>query len=264
MLLEPPVSDDATEARAAPRRPAGLTPVPSDLPTVGVRVSPGADRRLLVVAAELESGWTATVGGAPVAVVPAWGHLVGVPVGDAGGPVVVGRDDTARPAAPAPAAGARAVHGALGPALAHSPRLAVRLSGVTPRVTSVFDHLGFPCGDVETSVAFYTAAFAPLGMAVAVRIPTGPPGAPRSSACPRAAATPASGSPPAARSSRSCTSRSRRPDRAAVDAVHEAAVAHGAEVLHAPRIFPEYHPGYYAVFLRDPDGHNVEAVHHSF
>ena len=96
VLLEPPVSDDATEARAAPRRPAGLTPVPSDLPTVGVRVSPGADRRLLVVAAELESGWTATVGGAPVAVVPAWGHLVGVPVGDAGGPVVVGRDDTAR------------------------------------------------------------------------------------------------------------------------------------------------------------------------
>ncbi|GAA4757012.1 glycosyltransferase family 2 protein [Actinomycetospora chibensis] len=96
VLLEPPVSDDATEARAAPRRPAGLTPVPSDLPTVGVRVSPGADRRLLVVAAELESGWTATVGRAPVSVVPAWGHLVGVPVGDAGGPVVVGRDDTAR------------------------------------------------------------------------------------------------------------------------------------------------------------------------
>ncbi len=52
------------------------------------------------------------------------------------------------------------------------------------------------------------------------------------------------------------------PDRAAVDAVHEAAVAGGVEVLHAPREWPEYHPGYYAVFLRDPDGHNVEAVHH--
>ena len=36
----------------------------------------------------------------------------------------------------------------------------------------------------------------------------------------------------------------------------------GVEVLHAPREWPEYHPGYYAVFLRDPDGHNVEAVHH--
>jgi catechol 2,3-dioxygenase-like lactoylglutathione lyase family enzyme len=47
-----------------------------------------------------------------------------------------------------------------------------------------------------------------------------------------------------------------------VDAVHEAAVAAGVEVLHAPREWPEYHPGYYGVFLRDPDGHNVEAVHH--
>ncbi len=39
-------------------------------------------------------------------------------------------------------------------------------------------------------------------------------------------------------------------------------VAAGVEVLHEPREWPEYHPGYYAVFLRDPDGHNVEAVHH--
>jgi hypothetical protein len=39
-------------------------------------------------------------------------------------------------------------------------------------------------------------------------------------------------------------------------------VAAGAEILHAPREWPEYHPGYYGVFLRDLDGHNVEAVHH--
>jgi GT2 family glycosyltransferase len=96
VLLEPPISDDATGARAAPRRPSGLTPVPAPLPTVGVRVSPGADRRLLVLSAELESGWRATVGGAPAEVVPAWGHLVGVPVPAAGGPVVVDRDETVR------------------------------------------------------------------------------------------------------------------------------------------------------------------------
>ncbi len=54
----------------------------------------------------------------------------------------------------------------------------------------------------------------------------------------------------------------RAPDRQAVDAVHDAAVAAGAEVLHAPREWPEYHAGYYGVFLRDLDGHNVEAVHH--
>lgn len=51
-------------------------------------------------------------------------------------------------------------------------------------------------------------------------------------------------------------------DRAAVDAVHQAAMRRGVEVLHAPREWPECHPGYYGVFLRDPDGHNVEAVNH--
>jgi len=54
----------------------------------------------------------------------------------------------------------------------------------------------------------------------------------------------------------------RAADRTVVDAVHRAAVAAGAEVLHAPREWPEYHPGYYAVYLRDLDGHNVEAVYH--
>ena len=44
--------------------------------------------------------------------------------------------------------------------------------------------------------------------------------------------------------------------------MHERAGADGVEVLHAPRVWPEHHPGYDAVFLRDPDGHNVEAVHH--
>ncbi len=34
----------------------------------------------------------------------------------------------------------------------------------------------------------------------------------------------------------------------------------GAESLHAPRLWPEYHPGYFGTFVRDPDGNNVEAV----
>jgi catechol 2,3-dioxygenase-like lactoylglutathione lyase family enzyme len=53
-------------------------------------------------------------------------------------------------------------------------------------------------------------------------------------------------------------------DREAVDAWFAAAVAAGAEVLHEPRVWPEYHPGYYGAFVRDPDGNNVEAVHHTF
>ena len=52
------------------------------------------------------------------------------------------------------------------------------------------------------------------------------------------------------------------PDRAAVRAFFEAAVGAGAEVLHAPRVWPEYHEQYYGAFVRDPDGNNIEAVCH--
>ena len=50
---------------------------------------------------------------------------------------------------------------------------------------------------------------------------------------------------------------------AAVRAWFDAAVGAGAEVLHEPRMWPEYHPGYYGAFVRDPDGNNVEAVCHT-
>ncbi len=50
--------------------------------------------------------------------------------------------------------------------------------------------------------------------------------------------------------------------RAAVRAFFDAAVAHGAEVLHEPRLWPEYHANYFGAFVRDPDGNNVEAVCH--
>jgi catechol 2,3-dioxygenase-like lactoylglutathione lyase family enzyme len=43
-----------------------------------------------------------------------------------------------------------------------------------------------------------------------------------------------------------------------VDAAHSAAVEAGAEVLHAPRIWPQYHPAYYATFFLDPDGFRLE------
>ncbi|MFL6022538.1 MAG: VOC family protein, partial [Marmoricola sp.] len=52
------------------------------------------------------------------------------------------------------------------------------------------------------------------------------------------------------------------PDAATVHAFFDAAVALGAEVLHEPRHFPEYHDHYYGGFVRDPDGNNVEAVCH--
>lgn len=51
-------------------------------------------------------------------------------------------------------------------------------------------------------------------------------------------------------------------DQDAVRAFYDAALALGAESLHAPRVWPEYHPGYFGAFVRDPDGNNVEAVCH--
>jgi glyoxylase I family protein len=45
-----------------------------------------------------------------------------------------------------------------------------------------------------------------------------------------------------------------------VDAAHAAAVAAGATVLHAPRVFPEYRPDYYATFFLDPDGFRLEVA----
>ncbi len=124
----------------------------------------------------------------------------------------------------------------------------------------MLDHIGLQAQDVEQSVGFYLRTFAAIGMREAMRFQdgealfvglAGPDGIPSFWL-----------GPPTGTETRELHVAFRAPDRAAVDAVHEAAVAGGVEVLHAPREWPEYHPGYYAVFLRDPDGHNVEAVHH--
>jgi glyoxylase I family protein len=46
-----------------------------------------------------------------------------------------------------------------------------------------------------------------------------------------------------------------------VDALHRALVERGATILDPPREYPEYVPGYYAVFFTDPDGIKLELVH---
>jgi catechol 2,3-dioxygenase-like lactoylglutathione lyase family enzyme len=43
-----------------------------------------------------------------------------------------------------------------------------------------------------------------------------------------------------------------------VHVAHARAVAAGAEILHPPTPFPEYHPAYFATFFLDPDGFRVE------
>lgn len=50
------------------------------------------------------------------------------------------------------------------------------------------------------------------------------------------------------------------PDRSSVDAFHRAALAAGGRCDGPPGLRPEYHPQYYACFVRDPDGHKIEAM----
>jgi catechol 2,3-dioxygenase-like lactoylglutathione lyase family enzyme len=52
-------------------------------------------------------------------------------------------------------------------------------------------------------------------------------------------------------------------DRASVDAFHRAALAAGFTDNGAPGLRPQYHKNYYAAFVRDHDGHNIEAVCHN-
>ena len=52
------------------------------------------------------------------------------------------------------------------------------------------------------------------------------------------------------------------PDRATVNAFYDAAIAAGGKDNGAPGLRPKYHPNYYAAFVVDPDGINVEAVCH--
>lgn len=51
-------------------------------------------------------------------------------------------------------------------------------------------------------------------------------------------------------------------NRATVHAVHDRVRQLGSDVVHPPQEFPQYHPGYYAVFWLDPDGLTFEAVCH--
>jgi catechol 2,3-dioxygenase-like lactoylglutathione lyase family enzyme len=50
--------------------------------------------------------------------------------------------------------------------------------------------------------------------------------------------------------------------RTAVHAVHDRVRALGSAIVHPPQEFPQYHPGYYAVFWLDPEGFMLEAVCH--
>ena len=121
----------------------------------------------------------------------------------------------------------------------------------------MLDHVSIQCADVTVSAAFYDSVLAALGgsriMAFGSVIGYGVPPLPDFWLGPHNSGE----------GFRESHIAFRAPDRAAVRSFFEAAVATGAEVLHEPRLWPEYHPDYYGAFVRDPDGNNVEAVSHS-
>ena len=121
----------------------------------------------------------------------------------------------------------------------------------------MLDHLSIQCADVTASAAFYDAVLAPLGgqrvMDFGQVIGYGIAPKPDFWLGPQSTGD----------GFRESHIAFVAPDRAAVQAFFVAAVAGGAEVLHEPRLWPEYHPSYYGAFVRDPDGNNVEAVCHA-
>jgi catechol 2,3-dioxygenase-like lactoylglutathione lyase family enzyme len=120
----------------------------------------------------------------------------------------------------------------------------------------VLDHLSIQCSDLGASAAFYDAVLAPLGgvrvMDFGQVIGFGTVGKPDFWIGPMSSGD----------GFRESHIAFAAPDRAAVRAFFDAAVGLGAQVLHEPRLRPEYHASYYGAFVRDPDGNNVEAVCH--
>lgn len=141
--------------------------------------------------------------------------------------------------------------GSLGPLGAETPAP----SGV-PAVRTGLDHLSLQVADVAAAAVFYTAALAPLGITELARH-DGVVGF--GSDRPFLWLGKAATDGPARELHLAFTAA----DRRAVYAFRDAAVGAGAEVLHEPRVFRDYHPSYFAAFVRDPDGNNLEAVCHA-
>jgi catechol 2,3-dioxygenase-like lactoylglutathione lyase family enzyme len=120
----------------------------------------------------------------------------------------------------------------------------------------MIDHFGIQCTDLAASAAFYDAALAPLGatrqMDFGVAIGFGKDGHPDFWI----------GAFNSGEGFRESHIAFTAADRESVRGFFQAATALGAEVLHEPRLWPEYHDSYYGAFVRDPDGNNVEAVCH--
>lgn len=125
----------------------------------------------------------------------------------------------------------------------------------------MYDHISIGVSDLARSIRFYDAALAPLGyvrLSQNARSATwGLPGF--TGEAPFAViAFGADARPPETGLHLAFTARTRD----AVDRFHAAAVAASGVDDGPPGIRASYAPGYYAAFVKDPDGHRLEAVLH--
>jgi len=126
----------------------------------------------------------------------------------------------------------------------------------------MIDHMGFPVSDIAASRAFYDAALAPLGLTALATIPPeqNPSGG-------TAIGYGRDGDPffwigDNERVGEGIHVAFRVESRAMVDAFHAAALAAGGTDRGGPGLREHYGPNYYAAFVLDPDGANIEAVSH--
>ena len=125
----------------------------------------------------------------------------------------------------------------------------------------MLDHAGFPVSDYERSKAFYTRALAPLGYGLVMEVR-------EHESDPPAAGFGVNDKPDFWIGGEGGLQRPihiaiAAPNRATVDGFHREAIAAGGKDNGAPGLRPRYHPNYYAAFVLDPDGHNIEAVCHA-
>jgi catechol 2,3-dioxygenase-like lactoylglutathione lyase family enzyme len=121
----------------------------------------------------------------------------------------------------------------------------------------VIDHANLSVADYPRSKVFYAAALAPLGYALRAER-----GAPPDCAG-FGADYPAFWIAAGGRHQPALHLAFRAANRAGVDAFYQAAIHAGGRDNGPPGLRPHYHANYYAAFVFDPDGHNIEAVCHA-
>ena len=127
---------------------------------------------------------------------------------------------------------------------------------------STLDHIGVSVSDFGKAKAFYVRALAPLGIAIVMEVPKSFTGTADfvgfgKDRKPDFWITDAGSTSPHLHLAFVAS------NRAEVDAFYATAIAAGGMDNGPPGLRPHYHPNYYAAFVFDPDGHNIEAVCHS-